>query len=247
MIILRTIKIVAYAALLSFCSSALLAGDIGVEGSVTATTFVGDGAGLTGVNPKGVEIGDMQYWDGTEWNLIPAPPVDGSYALITEAGVPHWTPVRYTIGDWGPAGGIVFYITDGGQHGLEAPPADQYSSEGWEWGCFGTDISGAEEPAVGTGAQNTADILAGCGDRGIAARVAVGYEQNGFTDWFLPSKDELNLLYQQKDVVGGFASYYYWSSSEHDIGNAWAQYFNNGSQFTNYKTYTNRVRAVRAF
>ena len=106
----------------------------------------------------------------------------------------------YAVGDTGPAGGIVFYITDGGLHGLEAAPVDQSASAAW--GCFGVPFAGADGTDIGTGAQNTADILAGCGETPIAADIAAGYTLNGFSDWFLPSKDELKELYLQKDVVG---------------------------------------------
>jgi hypothetical protein len=154
-------------------------------------------------------------------------------------------PVTYAIGDTGPAGGIVFYVYAGGLHGLEAAPADQ--SMDALWGCYGTVIAGADGTAVGTGAQNTADILAGCPGSGEAAEIADDYTLNGYDDWFLPSKDELNLLYQQKDVVGGFAVDLYWSSTESNSGLAWAQFFLNGNQYDYDKDSTERVRAVRAF
>lgn len=150
----------------------------------------------------------------------------------------------YAIGDWGPAGGIVFYITGGGLHGLEAAPEDQ--STGAAWGCLGT-VTGVGRTAVGTGAQNTADILAGCSESGIAARIAHDYTLNGYTDWFLPSKDELNLLYQQEIVVGGFATGSYWSSTESSSYNAWGQNFLFGSQASLNKANALGVRAVRAF
>ena len=150
----------------------------------------------------------------------------------------------YVIGDVGPAGGIVFYVDASKLHGLEAAPADQ---DPGEWGCNGTEIAGADGRAVGTGAQNTADILAGCLTAGIAARIADDYTLNGYHHWFLPSKDELNLLYQQKDVVGGFAVDYYWSSTEGGSGYARAQGFDVGNQEYGDKNYPLRVRAVRAF
>jgi hypothetical protein len=107
------------------------------------------------------------------------------------------THLHYEIGDIGPAGGIVFYITDSGSHGFEAAPTDQAIpfSPGAAWGCFGTGITGANGTAIGTGAQNTDDILAGCVEAGIAARFAGDFSLNGYTDWFLPSRDELNELY----------------------------------------------------
>ena len=68
-----------------------------------------------------------------------------------------------------------------------------------------------------------------------------------FTDWYLPSKDELNKLYLQRKIVGGFTSNYYWSSSEFDNLHAWNQYFGNGKQNYHGKNLTLLVRAVRAF
>jgi hypothetical protein len=137
----------------------------------------------------------------------------------------------------------VFYVTDGGLHGLEAAPQNQSAP----WGCHGTSIAGADGTAVDTGAQNTADILAGCSESGIAARIAGDYSLNGYADWFLPSKDELYLLYQQKDVVGNFATGAYWSSTENNSSLAWIHIFSNGNQTYTYKNNTVGVRAIRAF
>lgn len=145
----------------------------------------------------------------------------------------------YVIGDTGPAGGIVFYTTEDG-HGLEAAPAD--SVETPAYGCDGTDIPGADGMAVFTGEQNTADIIAGCPGTN-AASVAASYGSG----WFLPSKDELNLLYGQRGVVPNLTILYYWSSSEDGSDFAWAQHFGNGSQVNYTKRYTRRVRAIRAF
>ncbi len=95
--------------------------------------------------------------------------------------------------------------------------------------------------------MNTAAILGGCGTAGIAARLASSYTGGGCTDWFLPSKDELNELYLQQGVVGGFASGYYWSSSENNAVNAWGQVFGGGVQGNGNKDLALRVRAVRGF
>ena len=66
--------------------------------------------------------------------------------------------------------------------------------------------------------------------------------------WRLPTKEELNEMYKKRDVVGGFASNYYWSSTENDNNNAWKQNFNNGNQNNNNKNNNNNnVRAVRGF
>ena len=186
--------------------------------------------------------------------LPPLPP--GQFQVsLTRCGnrnTLQWGPCHYAIGDTGPAGGIVFYVTGGGLHGLEAAPVDQDSAT---WGCFTAPIAGATGSAVGTGAANTAAIVAGCAEPGTAAKVADAYSLNGYDDWFLPSKDELNLMYINIGLgaiapltnVGGFANGYYWSSTYNDYNSAWNQYFDSGSQYPLDKDNSLRVRAVRAF
>ena len=150
-------------------------------------------------------------------------------------------------------GGIIAYILQPGDpgyiagqtHGLIAAVSDQ--STGAQWGCYGTAIPGADGTALGTGNQNTIDIMAGCATAGIAARICGDLVLNGFSDWYLPSKDELNKLYINRVAVGGFASDLYWSSSEFDFIYAWLQFFSNGYQDFHFKDNTYRVRAVRAF
>jgi len=160
-----------------------------------------------------------------------------------------WTPL-YALRDTGPAVGLIFYVKEGGYSDgwmyLEAAPSDQ--SEG-TWGCSGTLISGADGTAVGTGEQNTIDIENGCTTAGTAADICANLSLGGETDWFLPSKDELNLMYENLKVfgVGGFVNGYYWSSSELDAGAAWDQYFTNSTQDYGNKDGNERVRAVRAF
>ncbi len=70
---------------------------------------------------------------------------------------------------------------------------------------------------------------------------------NGYSDWRLPSKEELNSLYVYKDTIGGFVNSFYWSSTENNNNNAWKQHFNNGARGSMRKSYKHRVRAVRAF
>jgi hypothetical protein len=230
-------------------------GTAGTNGATGPTGPAGLGAVVFSSAPTVNDDMNSSYTVGTVWiDTSAAKP----YILVdNSAGAAVWTVLggsatgslyaigdgsRYAIGDAGPAGGIVFHVTDGGLHGLEAAAADQVSAE---WGCNGTLISGANGTVVGTGEQNTADIIAGCNET-TAASVAAAYGPG----WYLPSKDELNLLHLQKvaGVVGGFASGSYWSSSQFSSGGAWYQGIRYGGQdYYVGKGGTVGVRAVRAF
>ena len=63
--------------------------------------------------------------------------------------------------------------------------------------------------------------------------------------WRLPTREELHLMWVNKDSIGGFAAAFYWSSSENYNSNAWNQNFFNGIQYYNYKDHASYVRAVR--
>ena len=213
--------------------------------------------GLDGVDgrdaelPVGASAGDILYWDGSVWKLSPAPPEghDGHAVLVLISGVPTWrlpaAPVTYSVGDKGPAGGLVFSIDAEGLHGLEAAPEDQ--TEGTSWGCYSTLLPGAYDTQVNAGPQNTGNTVAGCADAGHAAKLANNYWLNGYNDWYLPSKDELNLMYQQREQLGSFADEVYWSSSQLSRFLAWSQYFADGTQDAARKYLPQRVRAIRSF
>jgi len=140
------------------------------------------------------------------------------------------------------AGGIVFYIDLTGQHGLVCMDIDQGSVA---WGCTGTAISGADGTAIGTGAQNTIDIVAGCTTVNIAARICADLDKYGYNDWFLPSSEELKLI--RKYVIGNFSSTAYWSSSEINSNEAVFVDFGPGGIYTQSKDNSYKVRAIRAF
>jgi hypothetical protein len=150
-------------------------------------------------------------------------------------------------------GGIVAYVLQAGDpgydanvpHGLIAATSDQSTSA--QWGCYGTAQSGADGTAIGTGNQNTIDIMNGCSTAGIAARLCGDLVLNGYSDWYLPSRDELNKLYLNKTAIGGFAAADYWSSSEIDNYGAWRQHFGDGSHNYSSKFGTYYVRAIRSF
>jgi hypothetical protein len=105
---------------------------------------------------------------------------------------------------------------------------------------------------VGDGKRNTQIILEAlrrAKETGRAAQVCAGYELNGYRDWFLPSKDELDLMYKNLKAkgVGLFSGEAYWSSSEDYNNFAWYQYFGDGSQNYSTRNSSYSVRAVRAF
>jgi hypothetical protein len=172
----------------------------------------------------------------------------------TDDGSCRYTPL---IGDT-YGGGTIFYLYGNGG-GLIAAPSDQ--SSGAEWGCIGTNLPGAQGNAIGTGQQNTIDIVdvvAGCTTPGIAADICDTLTLGGYSDWFLPSKDELNEMWLnigQGDAlglgnIGSFSDQHYWSSTERNTNThnqAWTQNFTNGLQLTPDKDKNRKVRAVRAF
>ena len=172
-------------------------------------------------------------------------------------------PASEQVGDF-YGGGVVFYIFESGDtgyiagetHGLIAAVEDQSSGIQWYNGSYVT--TGATGTAVGTGADNTTTIISvqGATETSYAAGLARAYTGGGYTDWFLPSKDELNKMYTNRATINttaaansgsDFANNYYWSSSEIDNYFAWFQNFNDGAQSYFNKDPTYDVRAVRAF
>ncbi len=128
-------------------------------------------------------------------------------------------------------------------HGIIAAPNDIS-----EWGVqICTEVTGAEGTAIGTGAQNTIDMISGCTLTNNAAQLCANLMINEYSDWFLPSIDELNKLYINKGAIGEFSSDKYWSSSRKYSGMwyVWTQDFSNGSQAPTVGSV--RARAIRTF
>jgi Protein of unknown function (DUF1566) len=184
----------------------------------------------------------FRFYNGTSWTGI------------SNASTTH------TIGEvYG--GGIVFYVYDNGQHGLIASIADQHPGASWATVYSSTMARAGSANAcngcvpvaggIGGGKANTALIIADqitlngarfCNEYSVTMG-GITYE-----DWYLPSIDELHLLYLQKDIVGGFASSNYWSSTEYSTNGAWFQNFSSGLQVRDgNKTTGQPVRAIRAF
>ena len=177
------------------------------------------------------------------WARTPVPGSSGGGGAVT-----------YAVGDVGPGGGLVFLIANGLTYEMAPKTWGSAETTRVPW-CSDTTTSilGAVGTAVGTGSANTTAMLNLPCTSG-AAVAARAYSGGGFTDWFLPSKNELNemWLYSQ---VGGFstatygfeATSSYWSSSQSDTSRAWAYDVqfdgtNNASKANSY-----RVRPIRAF
>jgi len=123
-----------------------------------------------------------------------------------------------TIGPDGSLGGYVFYVTPDGTHGLVAATQDQSASSDW---------------------YSAQDIISNPDNHNADGKK--------FTDWRLPTKYELNLIYTQKTAIGAFTNNYYWSYIGNGTTYVWLQNFGNGKQLYGPKENTYCVRAIRSF
>ena len=180
------------------------------------------------------------------------------------------------VGDTGPAGGVVFYDAGAqkswGRYLESAPLATDFSGLRWKRLAVKDALSPLYvntkritarnqrnlAKLVGAGAKNTERIVKKYGVANYAARYASILEVNGFSDWFLPSEDELfemyKVLHANDSSLVGTRNTFYWSSTEYDLNNAWTVNFKDGQQFDREKYLVPkpgvkalRVRAIRAF
>jgi hypothetical protein len=172
----------------------------------------------------------LYFFDGITWRKL----------IVTSIGIGNHVQ-----------GGVVFWLDPSGVHGLVSTVADQGNAE---WGCEGTLIGpDGQHTALGTGDTNTAAILAGCATPGIAADLCGSLTENGYSDWYLPSVDELYEMYLKRTVIGGFSNNWYWTSTEAANADdpstgAWIVIFSNGIQGWTGKAYPFiSVRCVRKF
>ena len=154
----------------------------------------------------------------------------GVFSLLLFALLAGCGDGSLSVGSTGPGGGVVFYVDPSGfpcgSDGaavctyLEAAPADAERALPWYRVAASTPVT---DTSVGSGPSNSATFSGLAADTAVG--YALGYEHAGRSDWFLPSKEELRLLYENKDVVGGFSEDFYWSSSAGSDGKFWAQGF----------------------
>jgi hypothetical protein len=167
--------------------------------------------------------GQPQYYDGSAW-----------VNMIGGTAIEEWIPV---VGE-SFRGGKIAYVFQPGDPGYDAnvphgliSATEDVSINGQRaavsWGCLNNppqqndipQLSGALGTAIGTGSQNTIDILAGCSEENIAAKLAADFTSGGYSDWFLPSSVELEKLHAVRTIIGGFEDLlWYWSSTQ--IGSA---------------------------
>ena len=138
------------------------------------------------------------------------------FAIVN--GKPYYGETKLLVTDCpgmgrGPAGGYKFY-DDGNGGGFEAAPYDinlindnytYNNGQSFPWGCDNIEIGGTSED-LGDGQSNTQHILSACSEEETAARLCNTYSFNGYDDWYLPSYEELELMYTnlQQNNYGKF-------------------------------------------
>jgi len=217
-------------------------------------------SGATLITYELVEADDAKYIS-FEVTPVAATGTSPGTAIMADYDGPITTSVTLAIGD-SYLGGIIAYIlqsSDPGydsnvHHGLIAAESDQNTGIAWiTGGSTQSTLNGNTSTDLGTGQANTNAMMAQAGYVGGAAKVCDDFTNTEtgtgvYSDWYLPSKDELHQLYFNKEAIGGFTASSYWSSSEADSDNAFIQYFDFDVKppYLKANIYI-RVRPVRSF
>lgn len=231
------------------------------------TLQIGNGNVVNGVFST-IDWGKDTYFIKTETDPTGATnySISGTSQLLSVPFALHAKTAQnvpnYKVGDFAH-GGIVFWVDETGQHGLVCSLVNLSSSTRWFAGTFG--ITRAKGDGTFSGKNNTAIIIATqrfLGDDGgsYAATICNEHQVNvnnrNYGGWYLPSKQELNLIFENKAAInlsskanGGDSlnNNLYWSSTEFSTNNAWAQDMTNGQTNSSLKTFLYEIRAVRSF
>lgn len=179
----------------------------------------------------------------------------GKVLTSDEFGLASWQQTNtqtFEIGDFA-FGGVVFWVNASGTHGKVV---SVYNINSLTWCNQINQLVGPSAQSNLNGAGNTVAIIQQPNHISSAAEICADLAFSGCDDWYLPSKNELNLIYQNLSLInqiavdnGGesFSSTTYWSSTENNSTTAWAQDFTNGNQTTSNKINSHAVRAIKAF
>jgi len=207
--------------------------------STTVTAYLCNASGITTANSSSytnISLSDLKFFIGSDPGALPARVFKGnigtamvySSALsraniesIFNAQKAAFGIAPLAVGD-SFGGGKIFYILKSGdagydaniQHGLIAATSDLSAGDA-PWSINKIFI-GNTSLLIGSGLANTTRIISLQGNTGnYAAKIARDYVSNGFSDWYLPSHNEMKELIAQRAIVGGFSvNSYYWTSSE---------------------------------
>jgi hypothetical protein len=163
-------------------------------------------------------------------------------------------PKPLAVGDSYQGGKIAYLLKSGDPgydantpHGLIAAPSDQSSGIKWWNGSFV--LTNTVDYSFGSGNANTNTIISIQGNGSYAAKLCADLTLDGYSDWYLPSLNEIEQICKNKDLVGGFANAFYWTSTEHGTNYAYGWKFQStvGYEGTDYKNTDHPVRAIRSF
>lgn len=181
--------------------------------------------------------GELQMYNGSLWVNLSG----GQSAAVLAQGDSYQGGKIIYVFQSGDAGYVAGQV-----HGIIASLNDMPGTA--VWGCSGTDISGSDGTAFLTGFQNTEDFIKGCTTAGTAARYCNDLNTGGYSDWYLPSVDEMVRAVGAKASIGGINdNAYYWTSSERSTTDVYRVYGTGGTYLAWPKTASYNVRCIRSF
>lgn len=207
-----------------------------------------------------VNTGELTVADETLFDYETNPTITATITVENSTKVENLTVTiniedKPEIGEF-KFGGVIFWINTAGNEGLVCATSDQSTGIRWNNGSnVGVGATAAIATGIGTGQSNTATIINAQGAGAYAARVCGNLILNGYDDWFLPSKDELFEILNNKTIIDAtalansgtsLATQYYWSSSEIDAGFAVVYWESNGTVYYAEKAKTTQIYHVRA-